>query len=117
MVNFYSWPVERKIASSSLILRTEWKLIDGVHRCMIAEVIKRVGSDSRLYRVGDEYPIDNIRAKEGLDLGEGQILFFTGEPPSWQYSSVIRDGRVVGMGGIPFDAIRDLAVQTPKSDH
>jgi hypothetical protein len=111
--NFAKWPVERQVGSSTLILRTEWKLADGIYKCIIAEVIKRKGNGDLPYRVGEEYPIDNIQAREGMDVGDGELLFFTGSPPDWQYSSVIRGGRVVGMGGITVDTIRDIANRTP----
>src|SRR5437870_168899 len=56
--NFAKWPVERQVGSATLILRTDWKLEDGIYKCIIAEVIKRAGNGDGPYRVGEEYPID-----------------------------------------------------------
>jgi hypothetical protein len=116
-MNFAKWPIERQVGMSTLILRTEWKLENGTYKCIIAEVIKGAGSSDGPYRIGEEYSTDNTPAREGLDVGEGEVLFFTGSPPNWQYSSVIRAGKVVGMRGITIDTLRNMVNKPPAKSN
>jgi hypothetical protein len=93
-----------------VILRTEWKPQDGFYRAVIAEIIKPHQNQSALpFTLGDEYGNERYPIREGTDYGDGEIQFFTGSPPEWQYSSVTRGAKLSGLADAPLDRIRMLA--------
>lgn len=104
---FYRWPIDKQVDASSVIVRGEWKREDGMYRCVIAEIIKQQPGIKFDYKVGDEFPPGNQRAKPHTNYGDGQLIFFTGSPPTLQFIIAISGERLIG-GDVSLDTIRAM---------
>ncbi len=58
------------------------------------------------YKVGDEYPGASYYPKDGINRGEGVIIFFTGSPATMKMSVTFSDGRIHGLNDIPIELFK-----------
>jgi hypothetical protein len=113
--DFYTWPVERQVAASTVIARGEWRIEGDEYKCIIAEIIKRDPGVSFDYNVGDEFRKGNQRAMPHTTYGEGQVLFFGGSPPTLRFITAVDRGRLVGLGETTLDALRAVVAHEHAS--
>ena len=106
--NFHDWPVEKQIASASVIAITKWQTSDSTAKCIISEIVKQAPNTTFYYKVGDELRQQSRRLENNTSYGDGELVFFTGSPASFRYSTTLRDGRISGMGDLPVTELREL---------
>jgi hypothetical protein len=108
LADFNEWPIEKKIQSASAIVATKY-IPDGPRlKSTIAEILK-VDPDSTFnYRVGDEYAPSTRYVRENATYGDGEVIFFTGSPATMRYSSTYQGGRLLGLGDMPIDVLRQI---------
>lgn len=106
--DFYNWPLDRQVATATVIARADWRVENGVYKCIVAEIIKQKPGTQFDYKIGDEFSRGNQPAKPNTNYGEGQVLFFTDAPPTLRHISVISDGRLIGLGEVRLNTIREM---------
>lgn len=110
--SFHDWPVERQIQAASVIAIGKWEKSGSNMKCIITEILKQAPNTKFYYKVGDEYRNASRWMREDkpdqTDWGDGQILFFTGSPASFRFSSGVRGDRLSGMGEMPIAELREL---------
>lgn len=110
---FHDWPIDEQVSKASVIALTKWKKEEGKLKSVITEVLKIAPSTIVYYNVGDEYghgrhPIENA------DYGDGEILFFTGSPAEFIFSTTHRNGRITGMADMPIEMLKNKIREETK---
>ena len=101
-------PIEQRVERASVIIVTKFEsAADGRKKAVVAEILKQAPGTRFNYKVGDEYPAASYYPREGVDRGDGSVVFFEGVPAEMRYSSTYRDGRISGLGDIPLELFRD----------
>ena len=111
---FHDWPLEKQIAAATVIAIGRWKQEDGQLKCIIAEVLKHQKDTAFYYKVGDEYQRGSHAVTPGTDYGDGQIMFFTGSPATFRYSTSFSRERASGMGDMPLEKLREMIKTSPQ---
>ena len=106
--SFHDWPIEKQIESSSIIALAKWEKSESAWKCIITEILKQKPNTKFYYRVGDEYRLGSRPVRDDTDYGDGQILFFTGSPASFRFSTSFKGDRLVGLGEMPISELREL---------
>jgi hypothetical protein len=99
-------PLEKQIEVSSVIVITKYQKEGDRNKCVIAEILKLVPGTKFHYSVGDEYRQCSHYPKVGESHGDGQLMFFVGNPAQFRYSSTFNGERLSGLGDMPFDMLR-----------
>ena len=79
---------------------------DGKMKAIIKEFLKKKPGTIIYYQVGDEYPAASYYPQEGIEHGDGVIIFFTGSPAKMKMSVTFSDGRICGLSDIPIDLFK-----------
>jgi len=95
--DFNLWSIDRQVKESSIILRSKYVEDRGNVKCVIVEALKLQPNSSLPYKIGDEMPELNIVNKGGVVYGDGQVVFFVGNPGRMQYA-ISYSGQQVGGG-------------------
>ena len=103
---FYELPIEKQIDAASVIALAKYQKDGDRMKCVITEILKQAPNTKFYYNIGDEYRQCSHYSKPGEDRGDGQIMFFVGNPAEFRYSSSFRGDRLTGMGDMPFDLLR-----------
>jgi hypothetical protein len=98
-----------QIRSASVIAFADWQKSGSTLKCIISEIVKKVPDTAFYYKVGDEFRRGNQRVSGDADYGDGQVLFFTGSPATFQSAVAYRNGRITAMGDMPVSEFRDVA--------
>lgn len=106
--SFRSWPLERQIEKSSVIALAKYEQSGSTLKCVIAEILKQAPNTKFYYKVGDEYGRDTRQIRDGTNYGDGEIIFFTGSPASFQYSCSYKGDRITALGDVPIAELREL---------
>ena len=112
--NFHEWPVEEQIESASVIVLTTWKRDGDRIRCVFTEILQHEPGVTFRYKVGDEYHRETRWIREDASYGDGQIIFFTGSPPSMKLMVSYENSRVAGLGDMPLATLRKLISERAK---
>src|SRR5262249_52812730 len=103
---FYEWPLDKKIQNASVIAVARWQQSDKTLRCVISEILKQAPDTTFYYKAGDEYQAGNNSIRDNTSYGDGQIMFFTGSPATFRYSTTYANDRIGGMGDMPISEFR-----------
>lgn len=103
---FYELPIEQQIRAASVIALAKYQREGDRMKCVITELLKQAPDTKFYYGVGDEYRQCSHRSKPGEDRGDGQIMFFAGNPAQFRFSSSFRGDRLTGLGDMPIDLLR-----------
>jgi hypothetical protein len=98
-----------QIRGASVIAFADWHKSGSTLQCMISEIVKKTPGTTFYYKVGDEVRRGNQRLSEAADYGDGQVLFFTGSPATFQSAVTYRNGHITAMGDMPISEFRDVA--------
>lgn len=112
--NFHEWPVEKKVQAASVIAVAKWEKSDSTMKCVISEILKQAPNTTFYYKVGDEFRPGNRQIRDNTSYGDGQVLFFTGSPASFRYSTSYTDDRIAGSGDMPITELRELIGKSNK---
>jgi hypothetical protein len=104
--NFYALPLEKQIDAASVIAIAKYQQDGERNKCMISEILKVAPGTKFYYNVGDEFRQCSHYRKPGEERGDGQLMFFVGNPAEFRYSSSFRGDRVGGLGDMPFELLR-----------
>jgi hypothetical protein len=110
--DFHARPVEEKVKRATVILLTRLEKVGESHREVVVEIVKQKPSVRLYYKVGDEYERLSHRETpscEGCE-GQGQVVFMLGNPASMASSFSYEGDRVQGLGDMPLEELRRLAV-------
>ena len=105
---FHDWPLEKQIAGATVIAVCQSKEEDGWVKCIISEILKQAPNTVFHYKVGDEYRHGGHAVTPGADYGDGQIIFFTGSPATFRYSTSFAHGRARGLGDMPLEKLKEM---------
>ena len=105
--NFYHWPLDKKIERASVILLIEWDKDGPMLKAMIKEILKIEPNTVLYYKVGQEFESQSLYPKENTSYGDGQLVFMTGSPASMRVSTTHENGRLLGMGNMPIEILRE----------
>jgi hypothetical protein len=113
--SFHDWPVERQIQSATVIALAKWEKSGLTWKCIISEILKQAPNTKFYYKVGDEYRLGSRPVRdENTDYGDGQIMFFTGSPASFRFSTGWKGDRLTGLGDMPIAELRELIRKSPQ---
>ena len=104
--NFYEWPLEKQIDAASVIALAKYQKDGDRMKCVLSEILKQAPDTKFYYNIGDEFRQCSHYSKAGESRGDGQIIFFVGNPAQMRYSSTFRGDRLTGLGDMPFDLLR-----------
>ena len=108
--DFYKWPIEKQVAEATVIARATWRVEGDDYKCIVAEVIKKAPDAVFNYAPGEEFQRGNKRARPNVTYGDGQVIFFTGVPPTLRYITAVKEGRLIGLTDTTLETLR-AAVQ------
>ena len=106
VTNFHDWPLEKQITTASVIALARYEKDGDRTKCVISEILKQAPGTKFYYNVGDEYRQCSHYPKPNEDRGDGQVMFFLGNPAEFRFSTSFRGDRLTGLGDIPFDLFR-----------
>ena len=106
--SFPDWPVEKQIAAATVIAIARWQKSDSTLKCFISEIVKQTPNTAFFYKVGDEFRQGNRPLENNTSYGDGEIMFFTGSPASFRFSTTLKGDRIIGMGNMPLTELREL---------
>jgi hypothetical protein len=106
LAGFYEWPLEKQVASASVIVLTKFEQDGPRIKSIISEMLKETPGTTFNYHVGDEYARGSRYVRENTSYGDGEVIFFTGSPATMRYSSTYQGGRLLGLGDLPIDVLR-----------
>lgn len=105
---FQALPLEQKIAKASAIAITRYKRDGNSLRPIITEIPKVRAGTKIHYQVGQELEVDSHQIEPGTDFGDGDVVFFTGNPAEMSQSFSYSHDRI-GYGDMPLGRLRELA--------
>jgi hypothetical protein len=102
--------LEEKLQKSSAIVFADLKPMDGKFQAIATDVLVLTPGTKIYYKPGQEIPRLS-HASDGItDWGDGAVALLAGSPASVQESYSVRNGRVSGLGDIPVEELRRLAL-------
>lgn len=105
---FHKLPLEEKIERASVIALVRYEDRSGPKvRAVIDEFLKKTPSSKIHYDVGDEYTYGNYYPKDGLERGDGLVVFFTDSPATMTYSTTYDNSRILGLSNIPINLLKN----------
>jgi hypothetical protein len=111
----HDWPLDRQIKAATVIAIVKYEKDGDRHRAVFSEFLKKDPGIKFYYKVGDEWERGGFYAREGVSHGDGQIVFFTGNPPFMRYSCSMHGTRILSFGDMPLDILRERAKATGNS--
>jgi len=105
--NFHEWPLERQIEKATIIAIARYDKEGGKLKCVISEILRQEPGTKFYYNVGDEYRPGSRYAKDGVQYGDGEVMFFTGSPAMMRYSCSFEGDRIGAMGDMPIETLRE----------
>ena len=106
LADFYEGPLEKQVANASVIALTKFEQDGPRIKSIISEILKETPGTTFNYHVGDEYARGSRYVRENTTYGDGEVIFFTGSPAAMRYSSTYQNGRLLGLGDLPIDVLR-----------
>lgn len=106
--DFHDWPIEKQIRTASVIAVSTYERDNGKLKSVVSSILKRAPNTDFHYKVGDEFFPGSRYARENTVYGDGEVMFFTGSPAQFCYSASYSEGRVGGLGDIPFEDLLAL---------
>jgi hypothetical protein len=116
MADFYEWPLEKQVANASVIVLTKFERDGPRIKSIISEILKLAPGTTFNYHVGDEYARGSRYVRENTSYGDGEIIFFTDSPATMRYSSTYQGGRLLGLGDLPIDVLRQKIAHPGASE-
>jgi hypothetical protein len=104
--DFYSLPLERKIALASVIAIGRYKRDGDRIKCVLSEILKVAPGTTFYYAVGDEFQELSHMLKPNESYGDGQLVFFVGSPATFSFSTSFNGDRISGFGDMPLELLR-----------
>jgi hypothetical protein len=103
--SFHDNPLDKQIQAASVIAVAKYEKEGDRLKCMIGEILKQAPDTEFYYKVGDEYEMCGRVPKGTESYGDGQVMFFVGNPAEFRYSTSYSGNRM-GRGDIPLDVLR-----------
>jgi hypothetical protein len=104
--NFHAMPLEKQIEAASVIAISQYEKDGDRLKCVVSEILKQSPNINFYYKIGDEYRQCSRYPKQNEDYGDGQIMFFIGNPADFTYSTSFRGNRVTGLGDMTIEELR-----------
>jgi hypothetical protein len=112
--DFYAMPLEKQIEAASAIAIAKYQKDGDRSKCVISEILKLTPGTKFYYSVGDEFRQCSHYPKANESRGDGQLMFFVGNPAEFRYSASFHGDRVGGLGDMPFDLLRKQIKESTK---
>ena len=107
---FHELPVEEQIKVATVIALVRYEpAADGKTRALISEILKKDPAVTFRYAIGDEYDELSYYPRPETKYGEGGVVFFAGSPPAMRRSMSYSQGRILGLGDMPLELLRQKA--------
>ncbi|HEX7254012.1 MAG TPA: hypothetical protein VF376_14110 [Thermoanaerobaculia bacterium] len=105
---FFDLPPEERIKRASGILLTKHEPDGKRVKAIVVEILKQPSKGRLRWSVGDEIPELSHYPHEGTSYGDGDVVFFQGSMNEFRESMTYTNGRIMAMGDMPLDTLRDL---------
>ena len=112
--DFHALPPEKQIEAASAIVIAKYEKEGDRNKCVMSEVLKLAPGTKLYYKVGDEFPHCSHDIKPNENRGDGQIMFFVGNPAQFRYSSSFSGDRLRAMGDMPIELLRKQIKESAK---
>lgn len=112
--NLHALPLEKQIEAASVIAVAKYEKDGERNKCVIAEILKQAPDTKFYYRVGDEFRQCSHYPKPGESRGDGQLMFFVGDPADFRYSTTFHGDRVGSLGDMPLELLRKQVKESSK---
>jgi hypothetical protein len=112
---FPDWPLDRQIKAATVIAIVKYVKDGDRHKAVFSEFLKKDPGLNFYYKVGDEWERGGFYAREGVSRGDGQIVFFTGNPPFMKYGCSMHGTRILSFGDMPLETLRERAIAIGNS--
>lgn len=106
--DFHEWPIEKRVREASVIVMTKHRIEEGKVKSVVSEMLKLSPGTTFHYKVGDEYGTHPRYVRENTSYGDGEVIFFTGSPAQMRMSTTYDKGRLLGLGDMPIELLKDL---------
>lgn len=93
--DFDPWQMKKEIGSASVIAITRHVKEGNRLRAVVSEIVLRKPGTDFSYKIGDEIERAGRILKEGVDYGDGEIVFFTGPQATMGSSWTVSRDRIV----------------------
>ena len=105
--DFWEMSIEEKIENASVIAVTRYEQSeDGMTKSIITEILKQEPGTKSKYQAGDEFAQGSFYPGADRGRGDGQVIFFAGNPASFQYFTSYEGERIPGLADIPMKLFR-----------
>ncbi|MDH5797452.1 MAG: hypothetical protein OEZ19_02720 [Paracoccaceae bacterium] len=106
-IPFHDLPIEGQIQHSSVIALAKYEPApDGQLKAIIKEFFKKDPGVTIYYDIGDEHALSSHYPKDNTKYGDGEIIFFTGNPATMRMSISYSGNRIHGLGDLPIELLR-----------
>src|SRR5262245_223554 len=106
---FFDAPLEHKIRESTVIALARYQRDGNKLRCPISEILKQAPGIEFRFKVGDEIDWCNFMGDPDTTHGDGQIIFFQGNPARARFGTTFSGDRLFDDDGvIPIEKIREM---------
>jgi hypothetical protein len=102
--------VEEKLQRSSAMVFADLKPMNGKLRAIATDILVLTPGTKIYYHSGQEIPSLSHSPDGITDWGDGAVALLAGSPASIQESYSVRNGRVSGLGDMPLEELRRLAL-------
>jgi hypothetical protein len=107
---FHELPIDQQIEVATVIALVRYEpAADGKSRALISEILKKDPAVTFHYSVGAEYGEVSYYPKPDTKYGDGGVVFFAGSPPEMRRSMSYSEGRILGLGDMPLELLRQKA--------
>ena len=105
--DFHAMPLEKQIEAAERDRHREaYERVGERNKCVLAEILKQSPGTKFYFNVGDELRQCSHDVKPNETRGDGQLMFFVGNPADLRLSTSFFGDRFGGLGNMPVDLLR-----------
>ncbi|MFM9841996.1 MAG: hypothetical protein ACKVOI_03405 [Dongiaceae bacterium] len=111
---FFDASVEQKIREATVVVLARYQKDGSKLHCPISEILKHAPGIRFEFKVGDEFGWCNHEIEPGTEYGDGQIIYFQGNPARPRFATTFSGDRLNDMGSTPIELIREMVKADAK---
>ena len=104
--DFPAMPLEKQIDAATVIAIAKYEKVGERNKCVLTEILKQSPGTKFYFKVGDELHHCSHDIKPNETRGDGQVIFFVGNPADFRLSTSFYADRLGGLGNMPVDLFR-----------
>jgi hypothetical protein len=106
--------VTQQLRIASVVALTKWTKQNADDKAVLIEILKKRPAVNFSYQINDAVREANRPMRDGVDYGEGELLFFTGTPLRLSYSVAYADGKLRDNDRTSLEAVREVLRNSPE---